>query len=112
MRSSTSLQAVIAGSLLVFAGTAVGLESTKAPNAKPGAAVSRPHSSSGEGKRTASPPKKGTRATGDEDETDDLEIQRNKRTAPGASKPGGLVKGPKPPHPPQDKNAIPVKIPR
>lgn len=126
MRSS-SLQVFVVGSLLVFAGTAMGLESPKATVAKPGAGVSRQLASPGEGKRTASPPGKGTIATGDEDETDDLEIQR--RTIEGASKEGGLskvpktpsqlkgnntmpVKGPKTPPPPKDNNAIPVKIPR
>ena len=109
MRSS-SLQVVVVGALLVFAGTAMGLESPKASDAKPGSGVSRQHSSPGEGKKTASPPRKGTIATGDEDETDDLEIQR--RTVQGVSKEGGLSKGPKTPPQSNGNNAIPVKIPR
>lgn len=37
-------------------------------------------------------PLRGTRATGDEDETNDLEVQRNKRTVDGASSKSGKPK--------------------
>ncbi|HYL91212.1 MAG TPA: hypothetical protein VEU32_20850 [Burkholderiales bacterium] len=43
-------------------------------------------------KEPAKKPLGGTRATGDEDETDDLEVQRNKRTVDGASSKSGKPK--------------------
>lgn len=43
-------------------------------------------------KEPAKKPLGGTRATGDEDETNDLEVQRNKRTVDGASSKSGKPK--------------------
>ena len=70
--------------LLVFAGAAL----AQAP---------APTTSSGRGAptvkdTTTKKPLRGTRATGDEDETNDLEVQRNKRTVEGASSKSGKPK--------------------
>ena len=61
-------------------------------------------------KKPSPNPKRGTNATGDEDEVDDLEIQR--RTVEGASKPRGLAKGPNTPPKSNDRGMTAPRKPQ
>ena len=76
----------IAVSAALAAFTCPVLAQTPAPGASSGRAAPAVKDTS------AKKPLRGTRATGDEDETNDLEVQRNKRTVEGASSKSGKPK--------------------